>query len=420
MGADHSTALTFNLEETVWLDQGQRMKELVSLGLEPDIHIEEKSEYVAIKGGLRLKGEYLPFEDEENEAIQSEQDTPVPQYAEEHTQGTNGVGEIKHYFPVDVTIPLRRIHNLDDIYVQIEGFDYDLPESDCIQLTADISITGMRNEETPRKEEQEMSLSIPSPMPNWQLEKNHQHDEDKESLRENKQAVEETIETAREQPVDDDHSAAFQKVETDQADLTADKIPREGKEEEETKTSESIDKEESEDDDDDNRVVASSDRPELQELESKDTTTVEDTDEEESATELTEDESAEAIVTAFHSREEEADETVVGNTRDDIEADDGADEDAGEGANTENENTGSGRDDNALYLTKMMTSGEEEYSRVKMCIIQENESLDTIAERYELTISHLLRYNRLDDEHLEEGQILYIPASASRRQKHEK
>src|SRR5699024_1678084 len=65
--------------------------------------------------------------------------------------------------------------------------------------------------------------------------------------------------------------------------------------------------------------------------------------------------------------------------------------------------------ENALYLTKMLTKGEEEFSKLKMCIVQEGETLEVISKRYEIQVSHLIRVNRLTEEQVEEGQILYIP-----------
>ena len=70
------------------------------------------------------------------------------------------------------------------------------------------------------------------------------------------------------------------------------------------------------------------------------------------------------------------------------------------------------REENALYLTGMMAKSEEQFTRVKMCIIQEDESLDTIANRYDVSTSQLIRTNRLEADHVEAGQILYIPVQS--------
>ncbi|ATH92654.1 LysM peptidoglycan-binding domain-containing protein [Bacillus glycinifermentans] len=67
--------------------------------------------------------------------------------------------------------------------------------------------------------------------------------------------------------------------------------------------------------------------------------------------------------------------------------------------------------DNALYLTKLFTKqGEEEFARMRMCIVQQNDTIDLLCERYGINAQQLIRMNSLSlDEELKEGQILYIP-----------
>nr|WP_272873296.1 LysM peptidoglycan-binding domain-containing protein [Alteribacter salitolerans] len=48
-----------------------------------------------------------------------------------------------------------------------------------------------------------------------------------------------------------------------------------------------------------------------------------------------------------------------------------------------------------------------------MCIVQSGESLETISARYNIPVSQLMRQNRLNEERVEEGQILYIPSRIS-------
>lgn len=58
---------------------------------------------------------------------------------------------------------------------------------------------------------------------------------------------------------------------------------------------------------------------------------------------------------------------------------------------------------------------EESYSQMRICIVQENDTLETIAERYEVPKLQLLKQNRLEDDHLNEGQLLSIPAKKIRK-----
>ncbi|MFC3750640.1 LysM peptidoglycan-binding domain-containing protein [Paenibacillus sp. GCM10012306] len=49
------------------------------------------------------------------------------------------------------------------------------------------------------------------------------------------------------------------------------------------------------------------------------------------------------------------------------------------------------------------------FRKVRLCIVQREETLDTIAEKYQLSARELGLYNRLSGQSVEEGQVLYIP-----------
>ncbi|WP_276352841.1 LysM peptidoglycan-binding domain-containing protein [Cohnella caldifontis] len=60
-----------------------------------------------------------------------------------------------------------------------------------------------------------------------------------------------------------------------------------------------------------------------------------------------------------------------------------------------------------LFLSK--GSESQEFSKVKMCIVQKEETLDSIAARYNVQTRELQLRNRLSDIYVSEGQVLYIP-----------
>ncbi|MBB5174413.1 spore germination protein YaaH [Texcoconibacillus texcoconensis] len=73
-----------------------------------------------------------------------------------------------------------------------------------------------------------------------------------------------------------------------------------------------------------------------------------------------------------------------------------------------------GENETASYLSKIFSSiHEETYTKLRMCIVQEGESLDTIAERYDVSVNEIMRVNRIKEERLEAGQILYVPRRKS-------
>ncbi|WP_240510256.1 stage VI sporulation protein D [Virgibacillus profundi] len=63
------------------------------------------------------------------------------------------------------------------------------------------------------------------------------------------------------------------------------------------------------------------------------------------------------------------------------------------------------------YLSDMFRSSEEEqYEQMRLCIVQEKDTIETIAERYKITTLQLIKQNNLDEEYdVSEGQLLYIP-----------
>lgn len=60
-----------------------------------------------------------------------------------------------------------------------------------------------------------------------------------------------------------------------------------------------------------------------------------------------------------------------------------------------------------LFLGKR--SEDSEFRKIRVCIVQREETLDVIASRYSLNPREILIYNRLDDSGVSEGQLLYIP-----------
>ncbi|CAM4362693.1 LysM peptidoglycan-binding domain-containing protein [Paenibacillus tarimensis] len=60
-----------------------------------------------------------------------------------------------------------------------------------------------------------------------------------------------------------------------------------------------------------------------------------------------------------------------------------------------------------LFLSK--SDGEREFRKVRMCIVQREDTLEAIAGRYELHPRELQLYNRLEEQTVSEGQVLMIP-----------
>lgn len=72
---------------------------------------------------------------------------------------------------------------------------------------------------------------------------------------------------------------------------------------------------------------------------------------------------------------------------------------------------GSSKANNLLEWKSLFLSKDEQtmFRTVRICIVQKEETLQAIAQRYELNPRELELYNRLDDSAVSEGQALYIP-----------
>lgn len=66
--------------------------------------------------------------------------------------------------------------------------------------------------------------------------------------------------------------------------------------------------------------------------------------------------------------------------------------------------------DNVGNLTDLFGGQTEEtFTRMRLYIVQERDTLETIAERYQVPITRLLQHNQMDSENIGEGQLIYIP-----------
>lgn len=354
MAEDTSKTLRFSIEESVWLEKNKKVDEILSMSLEPDISIVENKHYVSVRGALQLNGEYRPFSSDEHTDDEPPLDdhrplqdqTPIRPIDELSMSG-DGVARIKHRFPVDITIPLSRIDNLDDIFVTVESFDYTLPENDCLRLEADVSISGMAEEMVDDETDQDRGVSREAGV--------ETETEDLGVSAEQEGAETSEAVAARENPEE------FAAGEKDIHEPFHYEAVKEAEEEEPGQ----VEKED---------AVSGRDSP-LVEMKTK------------QAEPLNTEDTEETAAAGFS----------VNDERDAEDESDGEEEPV--------------REENALYLTKMLADNEEDSTRLRMCIIQPGESLDTIAERYELPLSQLVRVNQLDNENLEEGQVLYIPVS---------
>ncbi|MFP7493450.1 LysM peptidoglycan-binding domain-containing protein [Terribacillus saccharophilus] len=67
------------------------------------------------------------------------------------------------------------------------------------------------------------------------------------------------------------------------------------------------------------------------------------------------------------------------------------------------------RNDSDDFLVHMFGAREETYTKVRVCIVQERDTLEKIATRYDVPVSSIASSNNLEEESVSEGQLLVIP-----------
>ncbi|MBM7701341.1 stage VI sporulation protein D [Metabacillus iocasae] len=391
MSQDNLSCLRFSVEESVWFQKGQEVSQLLSISLEPAVSIEEYDQYVSIRGALTLTGEYETSENEDEEqSLREYISGKQVQYVQERE---DGLANLSHQFPVDITIPKNRIESIENVFVSIESFDYEIPSPNCLQLMADLSITGLYGEQqsTVRDEEEESEKAAFDESVYEEIEEIEETEEieaiDEVEIRVQVEEPEEeqtyeleplyrnapTLEVEDEVEQEEENQEYFSSFFGGQSR----KEPTIQKEEDLYESFEvEVKKEKAEEDG--NKVVA---------FEARNQSVAPSWTE----TELDEEYAEEANETYSEEPSARENEMIIEIRKDE----------------TDNQ---SGRNENALYLTKLFAKEEEGLSRWKMCIVQAGDSIDQIANRYNISAQSIMRVNHLESEQdITEGQILNIP-----------
>lgn len=383
------SSLRFSLEESIWFKKGQEVEELLSISLDPHITIQEQEQYILIRGSLDLSGEYLPSSvRDDDEAYEVDEILEASgKYVQMVESREKGELEFIHCFPVDVTIPKNRIENLEDIDVYVEAFDYAVPENACIRLNADLTITGIFGEQ-----------QVQTPVEEELYEPMYRAVDTMEEV-EAEEAADVTMETVvpdyvEEPPREEEYdvfslSPVYDEVEDEEEQEETEPFVLEGRvtpEEEEIPVQiqyESFPEPE---------AMRSEKMFELPEHE---------------LSESSEDQSYQ------HYAQESVQPPVQLTVQEVMEAEEEEEEESSSSSEVEaaKKTKGKKKKYESISLTDFFARKEEERgATLRVCIVQDGDTLDSIAEKYELTIPQLLRVNQLEaNQDVYGGQVLYIP-----------
>lgn len=434
MSTGNQSCLRFSLEESVWFQRGQEVAELISISLDPDITIQENDQYVTIKGSLELTGEYkCPEQVEEGEV--------APKFAGRQIHSVNereeeeGILEFLHQFPVDITIPQNRIESIYDIDIQVESFDYDFPEKNSMKLTADLAITGLYGEQQHGNEEGELEeTASPVELP------------DLEPLYRQPVTAEAEVETPPERPVE--VQTSFQEV-NNQAEPEVSEykdfsfvLQPETQEKKDTQESAGLyepfraearkeppsvgekNKEPvlSRQEEETNREPAK----ESAALSSQETTSASSSVEAnetpapahsnvtEFPTAASVEQESELELARAEAEQPEVQQVPIINEKAQPEEVMEVEESSSSSSSSEDEKPKKKKisKKKGLSIAEFLARKEEtEVAKLRVCIVQQGDTIEQIAERYDVSVQQIINHNHLGlDQDVTEGQVLYVPS----------
>jgi stage VI sporulation protein D len=349
---NNEEVFSFELHESLFFERGQEVSEMLGISLEPEISIQQFNEYVSIRGVIELHGEYqkVPANEDNKPDLLELEDNHSYRYLEKIKDTAAGRAEFLHRFPVEISVPTYRIPDINNVSVRIDTFDYEIPDNRELNLKSTIAIHGIKNvAELPRDEQTADALTHEEDnLESFEFEMNNESFETNEEINQ----VEE-VEELEDASEEDKKRWKYTKSQTFKEFFTDDQ----------------------------------GDPKEVDLLD-------EEVEEVEEAVEEVLEKEVDVLVTDTTGSQEQAE--SVSDLEADVETHD-----------KDRDETLKGMD----YIADMFRTDEEseEFTRLQLCIVQEKDTLETIAERYQVPKLQLVKQNRLEDDHLLEGQLLSIP-----------
>jgi stage VI sporulation protein D len=408
LSTGNQSCLRFSLEESVWFQRGQEVAELLSISLDPDITIQENDQYVTIKGSLVLSGEYKCAEQDGEGA---EERLASLRLVHSVTEREEGSLEFSHRFPVDITIPQNRIESIYDIDIAVESFDYDFPERGSLKLSAELAITGLYGDQQHGSEEEAEEAET------------FEEEEREEPAQVDLEPL--FRERENEEPVIPEYGAFAFTPQGESPEATAEDEPAslyepfraEAKKEPEAQQ-EAEEKAEPVFARNLNPVPFSSVKKEPE----KELAFQRKEPEMESPMEVPPAESVPPAAELYPELPEsklpespaepaqEAEKTMIINQK----AQQNDEESSSSSPEEEVKAKGKkGSKKKGLSIAEFLARKEDsQVAKIRVCIVQQEDTLQRIAERYEVSVQQLLNVNHLGiDQEVSEGQVLYVPAT---------
>jgi len=383
MLAGDSKAFTFDLEENLFFEKGQEVAELRGIALEPEISIQPYEEYISIRGTIELHGEYEKASGYDEEDQIDLDNFQAKRYVEIVTE-EDGVTYFSHRFPVEISVPPYRVTDLNEVTVSIESFDYELPDPSNLKLYASIDIHGINGDIEQQREEDSETVEL-------ELEDTESGDADSFHFELRNPNQNETV--VAETEFHEEVEVPIQEVSNEAEDESRDNIEAE---------KETFEQENELEPETDELIINTRD------LQVEDESEAEDPDrwnvKSQSLSEFfnqlqTENEAQEHADVA----EEQQEELLAQETEITTQSDN-------QSLSYEQQSEVA----DASYLSDIFRDTEEEkFTKMRLCIVQDQDTIETIAQRFSISPLQLIKQNQLEDDfEVHEGQLLYIPVKA--------
>lgn len=314
-----NNVLSFTVNESLYVEGMEGIEEMLAISLDPDIAIETFYEDVQIRGLIILQGEYKKSPDnQENTSLGNESHIQI---MEKMIETEEDQVMFSHRFPVEVTVSENRITDINDVKVEVVAFDYEIPSNYRLNITAELHIHGILNENALRKVEEENEQNL----------------------------------------TDDTERNESEEKQTNEKEQKGSQVKKEDNVKEETTTSEN------------NSIIKTED--------------FEITEDSIEAKYKSENEKVVSHVEKLNEGEETIDIQLIEN--EEIEEQDEVED--------------------VLFLTDLFADVQEEsVSTMRIHIIQADDTIESVAKRYDMSALQLMKNNQLNADEMTPGKLIYI------------
>lgn len=382
--SEQQPGLRFDIYERIHLPvEMSAIHELDEVELTPQIRVDTEGDQAVVKGCLLLLGTYSGQADGEARETKS----------------------LEHTIPVEITLPINRIRSVDDISVEIENFDIDLLSPRSLNVTGVLTLNGIE--------------MLPGQADGWQTEEEilfvHEPAKEGESFNTAGNPVRVSEESDDLQSSDDPSGRVEQQQEEPSATVAA-----------MSQTKEKIRDQLPDNNYDDYEALAQYDEAEAKAA--KEAKEAEDKMNEsagsvvEEAVAVVEEADKGEMKIAFGSKKPEQPFDLKSYLS---KSDDYRDKPApAEPVSTVSRPEKAFRSEpvpiakpetvgesDALEWKNLFLSANEEqqFRKVRLCIVHKDDTLESIAKKYDRKPQEIRLHNSLSDQELSEGQVIYIP-----------